>query len=283
MQVPQPIVPPWLFHSDETAGPGRTRPSVKEIVQWVCTRHRNATIETGAVIKSREVDASGFLAHTLGLPIWPAGRLLHLTGDADTAKTSYVLALIAIAQRAGKTCAYIDADGSLDARWSALLGVDNTELLYSAPSTAELVFETARSLCNIAQLIIIDTITALPDRIQLENESILLDGHKRASVLTHGVSMLLHAAFASNTCVVMTSQRRSAYSTCAIHQYRDVPAAPRALSHFASVEARMRMRSRSTCTFEVEVYKSKYGQLPPRSNVSFGAGGCLLLPRTDTQ
>jgi RecA/RadA recombinase len=256
MRVTQPILPPWRSNPDETSRIGRPRPSVNEIVEWVRSRHRNASIETGVVITSREVDASGFLAHTLGLPIWPAGRLLHLTGDADTAKTSYVLALIAAAQKIGKTCAYIDADSSLDARWSALLGVDHTELLYAAPSTVELVFETARALCNVAQLIIIDTVTALPDRVQLENESILLDGHRRASVLTHGVSMLLHAAFASNTCVVMTSQRRSAYSTCAFHQYQDVPAAPRALSHFASIEARMRVRSRSACTFDVDVYKS---------------------------
>ena len=100
-------------------------------------------------------------------------------------------------------------------------------------------------------------------------------------MLNHGVTMLLHTAFASNSCVVITSQRRTVYGTCAFRQYRDVPAAPRALSHFASIEARMRMRSRSTRTFQVEVYKSKYGQLPARSNVSFGAGGCLLLPRDD--
>jgi hypothetical protein len=283
MQVLQPIVPPWRSNPDEPSGAGRPRPSVNEIVEWIRSRNRNATIKAGAVIDSKEVDASGFVSHTLGLSIWPAGRLLHLTGDADTGKTSYVLALIAAAQKVGKTCAYIDADNSLDARWSALLGVDHTELLYSAPSTVELVFEIARALCNVAQLIIIDTITALPDRVQLEHESILLDGQRRAGVLNHGVTVLLHAAFASNSCVIIISQRRSAYGTCALRQYRDVPAAPRALSHFAAIEARMRMRSRSTGTFEVEVYKSTYGQLPPRSIVSFGAGGCLLLPREDTR
>ena len=99
MRVAQLIVPPWRSNPDETSRIGRPRPSVNEIVEWVRSRHRNASIETGVVIKSREVDASGFLAHTLGLPIWPAGRLLHLTGDADTAKTSYVLALIAAAQK----------------------------------------------------------------------------------------------------------------------------------------------------------------------------------------
>jgi len=60
-----------------------------------------------------------------------AGRQVLFWGNKSAGKTAVALEMIALAQKAGKTCALIDAEQSCDPDWTARLGVNNDDLIIS--------------------------------------------------------------------------------------------------------------------------------------------------------
>ena len=64
---------------------------------------------------------------------------IHYTKLYD--KTTLTLEVIAQAQKAGKTCAFIDAEHALDPIYAAKLGVKVDDLLISQPDTGEQALE----------------------------------------------------------------------------------------------------------------------------------------------
>ena len=59
------------------------------------------------------------------------GRQILVWGNKSAGKSSFCLQMIALAQKEGKTCAWIDAEDSYDPQWAELLGVDSSQLIYS--------------------------------------------------------------------------------------------------------------------------------------------------------
>ena len=66
----------------------------------------------------------------LGIGGLPMGRIVEIFGPESSGKTTLTLSVIAQAQKAGKTCAFIDAEHALDPIYAAKLGVDVKELLF---------------------------------------------------------------------------------------------------------------------------------------------------------
>lgn len=54
----------------------------------------------------------------------PVGRIAEIYGPESSGKTTVALSVIACTQRAGKTCAFIDAEHALDPRYAKQLGVN---------------------------------------------------------------------------------------------------------------------------------------------------------------
>ncbi|MBT6481285.1 MAG: DNA recombination/repair protein RecA, partial [Gammaproteobacteria bacterium] len=77
----------------------------------------------------------------LGIGGLPRGRVVEIYGPESSGKTTLTLQVIAEAQKAGGSCAFIDAEHALDPIYAGNLGVDVDNLLVSQPDTGEQALE----------------------------------------------------------------------------------------------------------------------------------------------
>jgi len=108
----------------------------------------------------------------LGIGGLPYGRIVEIYGPESSGKTTLTLQAIAEAQRAGKTCAFIDAEHALDPIYAEKLGVDVDALLVSQPDTGEQALEIADMLVRSAAIdvIVVDSVAALTPKAEIEGE-----------------------------------------------------------------------------------------------------------------
>lgn len=108
----------------------------------------------------------------LGIGGLPYGRVVEIFGPESSGKTTLTLSVIAQAQRAGKTCAFIDAEHALDPSYAEKLGVNLDDLLVSQPDTGEQALEICDMLVRSGgvDVIIIDSVAALTPRAEIEGE-----------------------------------------------------------------------------------------------------------------
>src|SRR5580693_7396774 len=88
-------------------------------------------IPTGAINLDAAIGVGGI----------PRGRVTEIYGPESSGKTTLCLHVVANAQRAGGTAAFIDAEHALDTEYAARLGVDIDKLLVSQPDTGEQAME----------------------------------------------------------------------------------------------------------------------------------------------
>lgn len=102
----------------------------------------------------------------------PYGRQVLIWGSKSSAKSSFCLQTIALAQQDGKLCAWIDAEMSYDEDWAKKLGVDTEKLIYSQARTINEMVDVAVALMQAGvDLIVIDSITSLLPAIYFEKDS----------------------------------------------------------------------------------------------------------------
>jgi recombination protein RecA len=107
----------------------------------------------------------------LGIGGIPRGRITEIYGPESSGKT-LALHVIAEAQQAGGTAAFIDAEHALDPIYAKKLGVNTDELLISQPDTGEQALEIAETLVrsNAVDVIVIDSVAALVPRAELDGD-----------------------------------------------------------------------------------------------------------------
>jgi recombination protein RecA len=108
----------------------------------------------------------------LGIGGLPKGRVVEIYGPESSGKTTLTLQVIAEAQKAGGTCAFIDAEHALDVQYAGKLGVQVDDLLVSQPDTGEQALEIADMLVrsNAIDVIVIDSVAALVPKAEIEGE-----------------------------------------------------------------------------------------------------------------
>ena len=108
----------------------------------------------------------------LGIGGLPYGRIVEIYGPESSGKTTLTLQVIAEAQRAGKTCAFIDAEHALDPVYAKKLGVDVDALLVSQPDTGEQALEICDMLVRSAavDVVIVDSVAALTPKAEIEGD-----------------------------------------------------------------------------------------------------------------
>jgi recombination protein RecA len=91
---------------------------------------------------------------------FPYGRQVLLWGSKSSAKSSLCLQTIAMAQKEGKLCAWIDAEMSYDEEWATSLGVDTSQLIYSEARSINDMVDVGVALLHAGvDLIVIDSIS----------------------------------------------------------------------------------------------------------------------------
>ena len=145
--------------------------TVEEALALLDPKIRNR-LATGAGIKTEvQPTPSTGLNRALngGLPY---GRQVLIWGSKSSAKSSFCLQTIGMAQKDGKLCAWIDAEMSYDESWAQKMGVDTSQLIYSQARTINEFVDVANALMDAGvDLIVIDSITSLLPAIYFEKDS----------------------------------------------------------------------------------------------------------------
>ncbi len=147
------------------------------------------------------------------------GRQALVWGNKSSGKSSFCLQMIALAQKEGKTCAWIDAEHSYSPEWAEKLGVDSSKLIYSPAKTINDMVDVATKLMSAdIDIIVVDSISALLPAIYFEKDGDELKDLQdtkqigaEAKDMTHAVKMLNYAN--KNTLLVLISQQRNQFGS----------------------------------------------------------------------
>lgn len=146
----------------------------------------------------------------LGIGGLPRGRVVEIYGPESSGKTTLTLQVIAAAQRAGGTAAFIDAEHALDPIYAGKLGVDVPSLLLSQPDTGEQGLEIADMLVRSGgvDIIVIDSVAALTPRAEIEGEmgDSMMGLHAR--LMSQALRKLTGSIKKTNTLVIFINQIR---------------------------------------------------------------------------
>ena len=165
--------------------------------------------EVGRDIEAVSTGSLG-LDIALGVGGLPRGRVVEVYGPESSGKTTLTLSVVAQAQKAGGTCAFIDAEHALDPSYAGRLGVNVDELLISQPDTGEQALEIADMLVRSAavDIIVIDSVAALTPKAEIEGE--MGDSHVglHARLMSQALRKLTANIKRSNTMVIFINQIR---------------------------------------------------------------------------
>ena len=146
----------------------------------------------------------------LGVGGLPRGRVVEIYGPESSGKTTLTLEVIASAQRAGGTCAFIDAEHALDPIYAKSLGVDTDNLLVSQPDTGEQALEITDMIVRSAAVavVVIDSVAALTPKAEIEGE--MGDSHMglQARLMSQALRKMTASIKNSNTLVIFINQIR---------------------------------------------------------------------------
>ena len=175
---------------------------------------KGSVMKLGQRERAVEIDtvSTGSLSLDLALGVGglPRGRIVEIYGPESSGKTTLTLHCIAEAQKAGGTCAFVDAEHALDPSYARKLGVNIDELLISQPDTGEQALEIADTLVRslAIDLVVIDSVAALVPKAELEGE--MGDSHMglQARLMSQALRKLTASIHRSNCILIFTNQIR---------------------------------------------------------------------------
>ncbi|MDY6407833.1 MAG: recombinase RecA, partial [Pseudomonadota bacterium] len=137
-------------------------------------------------------------------------RIIEVFGPESSGKTTLALHVVAEAQKAGGTCAYIDAEHALDPAYAGKLGVNINDLLISQPDTGEQALEIADTLVRSGTIdvLVVDSVAALVPKAELEGE--MGDSHMglQARLMSQALRKITASVARANTLVIFINQIR---------------------------------------------------------------------------
>ena len=188
------------------------------------------------------VISTGSLSLDLALGIGgiPRGRIIEVYGQESSGKTTLVQHILANAQKAGGTVAFIDAEHALDPEYAHAIGIDIDELIISQPDTGEQALEITDALVRSGAIdcVAIDSVAALVPRAEIEGE--MGDAHVglQARLMSQALRKLGGSLARSNTAAVFVNQVREKIGV--IYGSPEVTPGGRALKFWASLRIEIR-------------------------------------------
>ena len=146
----------------------------------------------------------------LGIGGIPRGRIIEIYGPESSGKTTVSLHIIAEAQKAGGTAAFIDAEHALDPSYAEKLGVQLNDLLISQPDNGEQALNICETLVKSGSvdIIVVDSVAALTPKAEIDGE--MGDNHVglQARMMSQALRKLTGIINKSNTTVIFINQLR---------------------------------------------------------------------------
>jgi len=175
---------------------------------------KGSVMRLGDASASYDVDvvSTGSLGLDIALGVGglPRGRVVEIYGPESSGKTTLTLQVIAEAQRAGGTAAFVDAEHALDPSYAEKLGVNVQDLLVSQPDTGEQALEITDMLVRsgAVDIVVVDSVAALTPKAEIEGE--MGDAHVglQARLMSQALRKLTANIKRSNTVVIFINQIR---------------------------------------------------------------------------
>src|ERR1700676_5594698 len=176
----------------------------------------------------------------LGVGGFPRGRVMEVFGPESSGKTTLALQVIAQAQAAGGTAAFIDAEHALDPTYARALGVDVDNLLGSQPDYGEQALEITNSLIssNVIDVVVVDSVAALVPKAELEGEMGDSFMGLHARLMSQAMRKLTAAVSRANACLIFINQVREKIGV--VFGNPESTTGGRALKFYSSVRVEVR-------------------------------------------
>jgi recombination protein RecA len=166
--------------------------------------------------KGKIVEIESICTGSLGLDIalgiggLPKGRVIEIYGPESSGKTTLALHVVAEAQKAGGTAAFIDAEHALDPSYAHKLGVNLDDLLVAQPDTGEQALEITDTLVRsgAVDVIVIDSVAALTPRAEIEGEMGDSLPGLQARLMSQALRKLTASISKTHTLVIFINQIR---------------------------------------------------------------------------
>ena len=166
-------------------------------------QHRGLDIETVST-------GSILIDQALGIGGLPRGRIVEVYGPEASGKTTLTLHVIAMAQEAGGTCAFIDAEHAMDPDYASKVGINIDDLIISQPDYGEQALEIAEMLVRsgAVDVLVIDSVAALVPKSELEGS--MGDHHVglQARLMSQALRKLTPVVHKSKTVLIFINQLR---------------------------------------------------------------------------
>ena len=193
-------------------------------------------------IQKVEAISTGCLTVDLALGIGglPRGRIVEIYGPESSGKTTLSLHVIAQAQKAGGTVAFIDAEHALDPIYATKLGIDLSKLYISQPDNGEQALDITDSLVRSGALdvIVVDSVAALTPKAEIEGEMGESRIGAQARLMSQALRKLTAISAKSKTCIIFINQLREKVGV--MFGSPEVTPGGKALKFYASVRLDVR-------------------------------------------
>jgi len=162
--------------------------------------------------KSVEAISTGALSLDLALGVGglPRGRIVECYGHESSGKTTLALHVVANAQRAGGTAAFIDAEHALDPGYARKIGVDLDELIVSQPNSGEEALTICEQLVKSGSVdvVVVDSVAALTPQAEIDGD--IGDAHVglQARLMSQAMRKLTSTLAQTKTLCIFTNQIR---------------------------------------------------------------------------
>ncbi|GAC1573291.1 MAG: recombinase RecA [Candidatus Elarobacter sp.] len=189
-----------------------------------------------------DVISTGSIALDLALGVGglPRGRVIEIYGPESSGKTTLALHVIAEAQKAGGTAAFVDVEHALDPAYAAALGIDLENLLVSQPDAGEQALDIAEMLVrsNAVDVVVVDSVAALVTKAELEGD--MGDTHVglQARLMSQALRKLTSAISRSKCVMIFINQLREKVGV--MFGSPETTSGGRALKFYASVRLDVR-------------------------------------------
>ena len=199
--------------------------------------------DEGANLKIDAISTGSLgLDMALGVGGVPRGRIIEIYGPESSGKTTVMLHVVANAQKAGGTAAFIDAEHALAPSYAAKLGVNLDELLISQPDSGEEALTICEPLARSGALdvIVIDSVAALVPKAELEGDMGMATMGMQARLMSQALRKLAAILGKSRTMCLFTNQMREKVGV--MFGSPETPPGGKALKFYASVRIDIRRR-----------------------------------------
>lgn len=146
------------------------------------------------------------------------GRQVLVWGNKSAGKSSFCQQLIGLAQKDGKSCAWIDAENSWDKEWAEKLGVDNESLILTRSKS---ITDATRDVSDLMRagtdVIVVDSISTLLPVAYFDDKDALKDVDQSKQIGAQSRDMTIATNMwnysNNNTLLILISQQRNSFGS----------------------------------------------------------------------